>query len=151
MRCPRRFLLDTLVPTYKNSSALDTIAAFTLERCRFSQRTRVAFRLEFKRMLAWRNNVDRPVGAFSRVPGFKFQYTCVALICGALLFAIGCGGGAGAGAGASDPVVRMQQTTVSATNNPLVAQYSVTTTSGAASVSVQFGPTTFTPSRLPQI
>ncbi len=63
----------------------------------------------------------------------------LALLCSPLLALVACGGSG------SDPLPappRIQQTGVSATANPLVAQYSVTTTGGAAMVSVEFGPTT---------
>jgi arylsulfate sulfotransferase len=58
------------------------------------------------------------------------------LLCVPTVFLIACGGTA-----SSDSKPTIQQTSVTATSNPLVAQYSVTM-SDAATVSVEFGPTT---------
>jgi arylsulfate sulfotransferase len=57
----------------------------------------------------------------------------------ALLLLAGCGGGGGSSTMAAPPAI--QQASVTATSHPMVAQYSVTTSS-AATVSVAFGPTT---------
>ncbi len=63
-----------------------------------------------------------------------------------MIFLTACGSGAGTAAGANNSSTiqeaatsKIQQTAVSATGNPLVAQYSVTT-SGTATIWIEFGP-----------
>ncbi len=79
-------------------------------------------------------------GAPRRIPRVGLRLVLLALLTATILIPLAaCGGG-----GASDPPASITQSSVSATNNPLVAQYSVTTSaaSGAGSVLIQFGPTT---------
>ncbi|HLI63672.1 MAG TPA: aryl-sulfate sulfotransferase [Terriglobales bacterium] len=65
---------------------------------------------------------------------FSLKLTFLALLSASLLLLGGCGGGGGGSSVIVDPNVQR-------TNHPLVAQYSLTTTD-AASVAIQFGPTT---------
>lgn len=68
---------------------------------------------------------------------FSLSFVCLTASL-ALLVLSGCGGGGGGNVTGSPAI---QQASVTATSHPLVAQYSVTT-STAGTVSVQFGPTT---------
>jgi hypothetical protein len=71
--------------------------------------------------------------------GFGLKLALLLLVSAQMVSLAGCGGGGGV----SDPPqsTQLKQSSVSASNNPLVAQYSVTT-SGQGTVAVEFGPTT---------
>src|ERR1019366_7269250 len=91
------------------------------------------------RLIQKESNLDIRIYPYAFFQRFRAKALLLPIVSPIILCLIACGG-TGSPSG-SNPLSRLQHTSISSTQNPLVAEYSVTTT-GPGTVTIEFGPTT---------